>query len=450
MVPGNLRFPVIIDKVGGAAMGLVAGVFAGGILAIVAQYLPMPPSVAGYTRYATMGTREVTVPPEASRRGNRADVGETWDALKSETPGQFDSGDKQGLILPMDDVVVDTVKRLSDGGSLGWDRPLEDVHPDFLGEVFAQRLGIQPKATRIAVPDAVKSVELFKLDSLNRKDHEYKDIRQRPMETGPLKPKANEVLVVARLLFNKSATDKDSLVRFSPASVRLVTRKGSGSDAQWVDYFPIGTVDKASTLYVSAPDDFLFAKGIDSGADFAFVVDKSSVEGQGAQVKFPAGTFIEFKRLARKELTGPMKPASAYKPSDSIVMLRKKTPVKEETAPTTPSAPAPAPTAAAPAGGGAALKDKLVGSWGGSSDTGTLMIEFKADGSLTFSNTPKGGVPTVGQGSWDVVADKTTADTLVINRTLNGAAAEATVKFTDDENITLTTTGRPTLQLKKR
>jgi len=48
------------------------------------------------------------------------------------------------------------------------------------------------------------------------------------------------------------------------------------------------------------------------------------------------------------------------------------------------------------------------------------------------------------------VADKTTADTLVINRTLNGAAAEATVKFTDDENITLTTTGRPPLQLKKR
>jgi hypothetical protein len=168
-------------------------------------------------------------------------------------------------------------------------------------------------------------------------------------------------------------------------------------------------------------------------------------------VKFPEGTFIEFKRLARKELSGPLKPASAYKPSDNVLVLRKKQLKKEDDpTPPAPTTPTAAPTAAAPAGGGAALKDKLVGSWAGSSDTGQLLIEFKADGSLTFNNTPKGGVPTIGQGSWDVIADKTTADTLVINRTLNGAAAEATVKFTDDSNITLTTTGRPPLQLQKR
>jgi len=448
MVPGNVRFPVIVDKVGGAAMGLIAGVFAGGILAIVAQYLPMPSSVAGYSRYATMGTREVTIPAEASQRGMRADVGETWDALKSETPGQFDESDKQTMIVPLDDVVVGTVQRLSDGGSLSGSQPLEEAHPDFLREVFGQRLGVQPKATRVAAKDAIGSVELYRVDQLARKDHEYKDVRQRAEETSVLKPRGSEVLVVARVQFRKSATDKDSLVRFSPASLRLVTRKGSGADAQWVDYYPVGTVDKASLLYVSALDDFLFvdSKGADRGADFAFVIDKSSLEGQGPQLKFPEGTFVEFKRLARQDLEGKtIKPPTAYKPSDQILVLRKRTPKKEDApAPTTPSTPA----AAAPAGSG--LREKLVGNWAGSSDTGSLMIEFRADGSLTVNNTPKGGVPTIGQGTWEVVQDKTTADTLVINRTLAGTTTEYSIKFTDDSNINLTTQGRPPLQLQKR
>lgn len=449
MVPGNVRFPVIVDKVGGAAMGLVAGVFAGGVLAIVAQYLPLKPDVAGYSRYATMGTREVTIPPEASQRGTRADVGETWDALKSETPGQFDESDRQGLIVPLDDVVVNTVQRLSDGGSLSGSQPLAEAHPDFLREVFAQRLGVQPKATRVAARDAITSVDLFRVDQLARKDHEYKEVRQRPQDTSVLKPRQNEVLVVARVLFNKSATDKDSLVRFSPASLRLVTRKGSGADAQRVDYYPVGTVDKASLLYVSALDDYLFvdSKEADRGADFAFVIDKSSLEGQGQQLKFPEGTFIEFKRLARQDLEGKtIKPPSAYKPSDQILILRKRGPKKEDA----PTPTTPTPTAAAPAGGGAAGRDKLIGNWAGASDTGSLMIEFRNDGSLTVNNTPKGGLPTIGQGTWEVVQDKSTADTLVINRTLAGTTTEYSIKFTDDSNITLTSQGRPPLQLQKR
>src|SRR5687767_11781931 len=52
MVPGNVRLPLLMDKIGGAAMGLVAGVFAGGIILIVAQYLPLMPSVAGVARYS--------------------------------------------------------------------------------------------------------------------------------------------------------------------------------------------------------------------------------------------------------------------------------------------------------------------------------------------------------------------------------------------------------------
>ena len=61
MVPGNLRLPAIVDKVGGGAVGLVAGVFAAGVVALTAQYLPLMPSIAGYARYA-VSDQDVTVP----------------------------------------------------------------------------------------------------------------------------------------------------------------------------------------------------------------------------------------------------------------------------------------------------------------------------------------------------------------------------------------------------
>lgn len=440
MVPGNVRFPVIVDKVGGGAMGLVAGLFAGGILAIIAQYLPLMPSVAGYARYA-VDTRTVMVPPEAT--GSRSMDSEVWDKLKSEKPGQFDPADKQAMILPMDDMVVNTVSHLSDGGSLGWNRPLAATHPDFLQELFAQRLGIQTKATRVAAPSAVTSVDLFHLDSLQRRDHEYKDLRERPLDTTPLRPTSNQVLVVARLMFARSATDSDGLIRFSPASVRMVARQGTGANAEWVNYYPIGTIDNGQVLYTSAPDDFLFvdAKSADRGVDLAYLVDKSGFAeggaGPGSPVTVAEGTFLEFKRMSRHDLGGKqVKPPSAFKPSDKVAVMRKKQAGAAE------AAQAPAP--------GAALKEKLIGNWGGTSDAGQLVIEFMADGTLKFTNTPKTGLPTIGQGTWEVVADKTTADTLVINRTVNNATAENSIKFTDDNNLTLSSAGNPPRQLQKR
>ena len=456
MVPGNVRFPVIVDKVGGAVMGLIAGVFAGGIVAIAAQYMPFMPNVAGYARY-TVDDGMVVIPAEAV--GRRAVDSEVWDRLKTESPGKLDKGDEQAMFLPMDDIVVGTVSHLSDGGSLAWDRPLDSTHPNFLQELFAQRLGIQTGATRVAMPTAVTSVELFRVDSLERRDHEYKELRGRPLETTPLKPNQNQVLLIVRMMFARPATDKDGLVRFSPGSVRLVARQGSGADAEWVNYFPVGTVDDAKFLYGSPPDDFLFvdSKSADRGADFAFLVDKVGfAEGaQGGPMVVADGTFVEFKRMARQPLGGKdIKAPSAYKPSDKILVMRKKmvgqTPGQPQAGQPQAGATGAGPEAAA--AGADALKAKLVGNWAGSSDTGQLIIEFRADGTLTFNNTPKGGLPSIGQGTWVVVPEKTTADTLVVTRTVNNSTAENTIKFTDDSNMTLATAGRPgpPLQLQKR
>src|SRR3954452_20274396 len=281
MVPGNVRFPVIVDKVGGASMGLIAGLFAGGIVAIVAQYMPLMPSVGGYARYA-VDTRTVVVPSEAT--GRRSLDSEVWDKLKGEKPGQFEPSDKQSMVIPMDDLVVGTVNHLSDGGSLGWDKPLSQTHPDFLQELFGQRLGVQTKANRVATKDALgKDVDLYRVDSLQRRDHDYKELRSKPLETTPLRPTPNQVLVVARVMFGRGASDSDGLVKFSPAMVRVVTRQGTGPGSQWTDYYPLGTVDNGQIMYGSSLDDFLFvdSKGGDKGADFAFLVHRSGFVEDG-------------------------------------------------------------------------------------------------------------------------------------------------------------------------
>ena len=46
LVPGNVRLPVILDKVGAGVMGLVAAIFSTGVLAVAAQELPLGPEVA--------------------------------------------------------------------------------------------------------------------------------------------------------------------------------------------------------------------------------------------------------------------------------------------------------------------------------------------------------------------------------------------------------------------
>src|SRR5215204_4864671 len=50
-IPGNVRFPVLLDRIGAPIMGLIAGIFGVGVLVIAAQTLPFGPSIAGYQRY---------------------------------------------------------------------------------------------------------------------------------------------------------------------------------------------------------------------------------------------------------------------------------------------------------------------------------------------------------------------------------------------------------------
>ena len=462
MVPGNVRMPVLVDKIGAGVMGLIAGVFGAGMLALVWQYMPLMPSIAQYSRYATT-TRETVVPPGATQQ--RAINSENQNELKSDKQGGFDPAERQKLVLPADDVVVGTVAHLSDRGSLAGSQPLTRVHPDFIEELFAQRLGIQARAKRVVTADGITSVELFSVPSLKQRDHEYKEVRSRPFPAGDVKPPGNQVLLIARVMFTRNAGDDDGLVRFAPASLRLVGRKpGSGaSEEAWVNYYPVGTVEKGQTLYANKPDDYLFldVKGADRGVDFAFLVDKQAVLAGGGQgggtVTVADGVFLEFKRMARKDLTGEQV-KTAYKASETVGAMRKKDvtdPNAQQPAQTTDASAQPPPQpeqgTPAPADATAELKEKLVGAWMGSTaDGGTLVIDFLADGNMKFQSTAPNAAPQIRQGTWEAVSSKGN-NALVINRTIGGGKSEVTITFNGDDDITLASTATPKpIQLKRR
>jgi hypothetical protein len=339
-------------------------------------------------------------------------------------------------MIPADDLLVKTVSHLSDGGSLAGKQPLDKVHPDLLGELFAQRLGVQTGATRVVPKEGVTQVELFHTGSLKFIDHEYKEVRKLDLKGLPtaggteLKPTNKQLLLIVRVTFTRYASDGDHWVRFSPGSARLVTRAPNGAEGEMMDNYPIGFVDAAKTLYLCKPDDFLLSKD-DSGADLAYLIDKASLVGagaQGASMKVAEGTFFEFKRLARFDLTG--KPISGTYRASPTVKVEPKLPTAAQSA-------AAAAEAEKPGGGNIEdLKGRLAGNWAGTSDAGQLIIDFNADGSLKINNTPKSGLPTISQGTWQAVrADG--PNTLVITRTIGGSTAEATITFDGNDKASL-------------
>src|SRR5205823_262375 len=118
--------------------------------------------------YTVKNNDNVTVPHGT---GQRNTTGAFWDELDSTKPGQFaDDPDKNRntMFIAADDYVVGTVRHLSDGGSLEGSQHFSDVHPNFLDELFAQRLGIETGAGRVAMNLSSARLNAVKLDGMYR------------------------------------------------------------------------------------------------------------------------------------------------------------------------------------------------------------------------------------------------------------------------------------------
>jgi len=354
-IPGQIRVPFLVDKIGGGVMGIVAGAYAMGIVMIAAQELPFGPSMLGYSRYELAADRTVTV--KQPNRGQSVNY-MLFNELTSDEPGKFEVGDQGSPTnlhtLYVDDLVVNTVKYLSNGGSLAGSQSFASIHPDFLQELFGQRIGIEPGAKRVAIVNSSKNLNDLKVDGLYmlpsapQADSEMDGFRKgfATKATGIRTPPPDSVLLVVRTEFSRTAADTDSLLRLSPGSVRIVAPADADA-THYTDYYPIGTLQDAQTLYLNKLDDPLFIdfKGGDNqAADFVFVVKKEGF--LDASKKVLAGSFLEVKRLGRIDLAGKTV-KSDLTASPTVAVLRKTLVLTPPPAPAvTVAPPAPDPTPA--------------------------------------------------------------------------------------------------------
>ena len=459
-IPGNIRVPAIVDKVGGAAMGLVAAVFAGGVVAVAGQMLPFTAAAGGYAKYEVDERRQVAVPTQAG--GRQADR-ILFDELRSETSGKFDEAQRQNLwVLPVDEILVNTVEHLSDDGALAAGRPLEQVHPDLLQELFGQRLGMETGSTRVVMhqPDknkpAFSSVDLYTIPSAPQEDFESDKVRRPTRKAAvpaELRPTPAQMIVVARVMLTRQAGDpEDFWFRFSPGSVRLVApgERPTGERA-FVNYFPVGTLEKGRTVVANKPDDFLFAdlRQSDKGVDFVFVVDKAGFvqDPNEKPLKVADGIFLEINRMGRIELS-QLEVKTGIQPSEKVAILRKgqtatppgvtppgvTPPPVAGTQPTTPTPPTPNPYLA-----------KLIGAWMGTTgDNRSLILEFKEGGELAYAVN---GVP--GTGTWKVTSEAGT-NVIGISRNIAGNEMNATITFKSDDAISYQPSGQASMEMTRR
>jgi len=334
-IPGNVRFPVLLDRVGAPIMGIFAGIFGVGVLAIAAQTLPFGPSIAGYQRFPISFDKTIII----HQTGKQSDADATYDEIDGE---RFVNDESSGLWVAVDDMVLNVMKKVSaEDGPLSRGTAFADVHPDYLQELYGQRAGLQVAASRTANPGKTSVTSVHILGPLMQVDPERWNvggsavgIRGKAMTPPPppldpqRSPAEGKVHLVVRTHFNKDDADKKTgMICFSAANIRLVAKSLESTPVRFKNYFPIGTLEGGRILYVNAPDDYQFVPA-EKSADFVFEVDEDGVfapadtSDKTAPRRIAPGVFLEVKRLARVPLAG-MTAQRKIDNSDQVEVVRK-------------------------------------------------------------------------------------------------------------------------------
>ncbi len=419
LVSGNVRMPPTLDKVGGAIMGLIVGILALGLIAVAAQAMPFAASIGGYSRYQIRPPQPIGVPISEHQNADRTVYDELNGYYISTAPGGKEAGHESLVGLPLDDLVLGFVYHTSNGGSTAGVQPFARIHPDYLQELFGNRIGIELGAKRSAQPvvgsEVVSVLGVYTVKSIPQVDSELATLRKRG-DDDKLDKVLNDpthVLLVVRVQFKLDATDTDRITRVSTGAVRLVAEVNVDGQLRYREYFPLGTVEGGKTLMVNKPDDFLFVQA-DKAADFLFDIDPSALPDLKvlpAKIPEDSPMFVEAKRYGRVPLAG--KDIEALEPSDMVAVMRKKM-VLDAVVNTSDS-----------------MKKKLLGTWSIQSTDGTTGdMTWKADGTWTAA-LKMNGQAMEGGGKWNFVS--ATADSMIIDRYVGteGPPVQFTIKFID-------------------
>ena len=331
LIPGNVRYPIALDKGGAAVMGLVAGFFCSAILALVAQSLPFGISATPYAMYETDSSL-ISVQRMfrsdygmSSRRDATEDTIYYYGEIQNpDVPGEDSEADRKSLMLPVDQWFLAMVGKLSGpGGALAGPTDVADIYPDYQLAMFGYQAGTERAAKQAATPEDVNVPYIFGLefgedtqfpDGIIRVDGELREDTGEQVDD-TYTPPAGKKLVVLRCSIGKDAEDIGGLIRFSPGVARLVI------DGK--QYYPIGSLEAGQFLIHHRFDDYLFTE---EGMDLVYEVDEGDIVTNSEPQRMGEQAFFEFKRFGRFDLSDQR--IFRYVTNDPAANMMRKIPTK--------------------------------------------------------------------------------------------------------------------------
>ncbi|MBN1845654.1 MAG: CvpA family protein [Sedimentisphaerales bacterium] len=191
LIRGNMRFTLLVDRIGSTVFGLICGLTIAGVVALGFQMINTPPVLIGFDRFPKLAEGDLT--------------------------------ERSNLFPHADGFVVGMAQQASRYGFAGA-RPLNRRHPDLLAELYLDRLELDPYSRLEAAPDAIQ---------LNRA-WLIKDTLWNNRTGQPLAPEPGETFLAVRFTIQagsrekyEGAGDPDGKIRFALGNVRLL-----GFDAQ--------------------------------------------------------------------------------------------------------------------------------------------------------------------------------------------------------------------------
>lgn len=265
---GNMRLPVLVDRIGGGFVGFWTAMISVGVLCVAIQMLPWDKSVLGYERIERVtGSREVT----------------------------------HRLLLRPDDFVVGLVGYLSDN-AMSSDQRLRSIHPDLLDEVARSNMRVQAESRRVVPPDVEGAATFDVLSIAEIEDPALGYVRFEKAKSSPTSedqvkitvesksrgPKDDHRFLVVQCKLRVEAGDpEDKYHRFTPQQVRMVgTLHGKPKQ-----YFMAGYREPSEmkALGLVSPEQPIVFRGQREHAfNLIFEVADDFVP-----------SFVEYKRLAR-------------------------------------------------------------------------------------------------------------------------------------------------------
>ncbi|KPK75699.1 MAG: hypothetical protein AMJ79_10175 [Phycisphaerae bacterium SM23_30] len=271
LIKGNMKFPLLIDRVGSAGAGLIASLVMAGMVAFGFQLLPIPAKFLGYDRF-----------PERSEGSAEADLISRL-------------GDERGFFPYGDGLVFSLVKHASTYSFAG-KTPLGRYHPDLQRELYLNRLLLsQERSSRVESTAASMGFEEAWLVAGTVIDSKTSQ---------EVFPQPGEMFLAVRIniratVSNKDpgAKDADGMIRYVLSSFRLVGYNEAEGDRTGLIRYPVGFFRSGGQVVDRAGFDDL--KGSSQNA----VVELLFAWPRDLQATPPQ--FIEFKCSSRAKLPSP-------------------------------------------------------------------------------------------------------------------------------------------------